>query len=113
MNIIKKSHENLTPEQLYFLTKSPAVNRMSDVPADQPIHVSKWCVYEEPEKVNAILAIMDENTGCSYATNSATFARAFAEIVDIFGTDGFAVSVMHGKSNNGRDFITAVYCREV
>lgn len=118
MKILTTSHEELSKENIYRLTKSPAVQRMSDVPADEEITVSSWCIYEEadyknPETLNTILAIMDEETGCSYATNSATFQRSFGEITDIFGNDGFTLNVIHGTSKNGRDFITAVFNKEV
>lgn len=118
MNIIKTSAENLDKVSIYRLTKSPAVVRMSDVPTDEEINVSAWCIYEEqdykdPEKVNTILSVMDADTGMSYATNSDTFKRSFAEICEIFGNTGFTVFVQHGTSKNGRDFITAVFGKEV
>lgn len=118
MNIINTSHENMSKVDVYRLTKSPAVMKMSNVPDDEEITVSKWCTYEEadaknPETINTILAIADDVTGCCYATNSETFRRSFGEITDIFGNDGFTISVMHGVSKNDRDFITAVFCKEV
>lgn len=118
MNILKTSVPEMDKATVYRLTKSPAVMRMSDIPADEEITVSAWCEYEEPDykepdTINHILSIMDENTGCAYATNSATFQRSFAEITDIFGNSGFTISVMHGTSKNGRDFITAVFGKEV
>ena len=118
MKILTTSTDNMSKELVYRLTKSPAVMRMSDVPQDEEITVSAWCTYEEadykdPETINTILAIMDETTGCSYATNSATFQRSFGEIVDIFGNVGYTLNVTHGISKNGRNFITAVFNREV
>lgn len=118
MNIIVLSNENMNKATIYHLTKSPEVEKMSEVSDMEEITVSDWCKYEEadykdPEKVNTILAIRDENMGKAYATNSATFQRSFDEIVSIFGNTGYTIKVKHGTSKNGRDFITAVFQREV
>lgn len=118
MNIIKTSAPDLDKAALYGLTKSPAVMRMRDVKEGEEITVSAWAIYEEPdkkdpEKVNRILSVLDATTGCAYATNSPTFQRSFEDIVEIFGNNGFAIAVMHGTSNNGRNFIEAVFTREV
>lgn len=118
MNIIKTSATDLDKATIYGLTKSPAVMRMRDVKAGDEITVSAWAIYEEadkkdPEKVNRILSVLDSTTGCGYATNSATFQQSFEDIVEIFGNTGFAIAVMHGTSKNGRDFIEAVFTREV
>lgn len=118
MNIIKTSAPDLDKATLYTLTKSPAVMRMRDIKEGEEITVSAWAIYEEPdmkepEKVNRILSVADATTGCCYATNSPTFQKSFEDIVEIFGNTGFVISVLHGTSKNGRDFIEAVFTREV
>lgn len=118
MKIITLSNENMDKATIYHLTKSPDVEKMSEVSETEEITVSDWCKYDEvdykdPEKVNTILAIRDAITGKAYATNSATFQRSFDEIVSIFGNSNYVIKVKHGTSKNGRDFITSVFQREV
>ena len=110
---IIKDSGNLSPEELYFLTKSPAVQKMTSKKGAQ-IGVSKWCVYEETDANNVPMEIMAILTpdGEMFATNSPTFIRDFGEMVDFFhgyGKDVHTVEVISGTSKNGREFITCTF----
>ena len=50
-----------------------------------------------------VLTIVSGNI--KMGTISQTFIKSFLEIVDIMGTDPFAIVITGGKSKNGRDYV--------
>lgn len=113
MEIIRKSSEELTVKQIYDLTKSPEIQRVSDNEGAL-VQVDAWVLYTDTDKdgnTQEILSILDNEVGV-VATNSATFIGDFIEIVEMC-KDG-DVEVQHikissGTSKAGRKFYTCVY----
>lgn len=114
MQIIKTSKE-LTPQEVYFLTMSPAVQKMKDA-VSQEIEISAYCKYQDVnskgEEQTILSIVTPENE--VFATNSPTFIDDFEKMHELFGGMGetvHAVKVMEGESKAGRKFITCVYAR--
>ena len=111
MTIIE-SKGNLTAAEQYFLTAAPDIQKMSSVKG-QVIDVDKWCIYTDVNNKTGeefeLVSIMTPEKEV-FVTNSKTFVRSFRQIVEIFGTDGFAkIKVGSGTSKAGREFVTAIY----
>ena len=112
MNIIKTS-KDLTPKEIYQLTMSPEVQKMSDAQS-QIIEVESWAVYEDENskgELQTILAIKTPENEI-FATNSATFKEDFVKMNELFegmGETVHAIKVTSGTSKAGRTFITCVY----
>lgn len=108
MQILKISRE-LSAAEVYKLTMSPEIKRMSDNVGAE-IDVQSYCLYEDgvEDDVKTILSIMDVE-GKVFATNSSTFQREFLRMEDLFtqmGCDLPVIKVCNGISKSGRDFIT-------
>lgn len=113
MEIIKKSSDELTVKQVYDLTRSPEIQRVSDNEGAL-VQVDAWALYKDTDKdgnEREILSILDEEVG-AVATNSATFIRDFMEITEMcedFGMEVKHVKISSGTSKAGRKFYTCVY----
>lgn len=108
MQILKMNRE-MSAAEVYKLTMSPEIQRMSDN-AGAEIDVQSYCLYEDgaEDDVKTILSIMDAD-GKVFATNSSTFQREFFRMEDLFnqmGCDLPVIKVCCGMSKSGRDFIT-------
>lgn len=94
---------------IYKLTRSPKMGKMSEIPDGTVLKVVHFAFYTDTNnegKEQEILSIMTDN-GDLYGTNSSTFQREFSEIEDIFeGSDIPPITIVHGKTKAGRDFIT-------
>lgn len=112
MKIIESS-AGLTPQEIYFLTMSPTVQKMSDQDT-QIIEVSSYAVYEDENskgEVQQILSIMTPDKEI-FATNSVTFKSDFKKMNELFESMGVTVNsikVVSGVSKNDRTFYTCVY----
>nr|DAJ64759.1 MAG TPA: ssDNA binding protein [Caudoviricetes sp.] len=110
MNIIKTSKENMSVKEIYALTKSPKINKMSTA-VGMILPVAAYALYEDTDKdgnTHQILSIMSDD-GDVYATNSPTFEREFGDIVAIceqFGEKLDAIEIVEGTAKSGRTFIT-------
>lgn len=113
MNILKKSG-NLTMAEMYRLTKSPDIAKMSSVKG-QTLDIARFIVHEDTDQdgnSHTIVAIETEQGEC-FATNSATFTRDFMDIVSMCEEAGeplptkVTVKAQTGKS--GREYIQCVY----
>ena len=112
MKIITKSGE-LTPKEIYFLTMSPTVQKMSDAEG-QIIEVSNWVVYEDENSKGETQSILSLRTPENeiFATNSPTFKEDFVKMNELFNSMGeqvHSIKVTSGMSKNDRKFITCVY----
>lgn len=113
MEIIKKSSDELTMKQMYDLTKSPEIQRVSDNEGAL-VKVDAWVLYNDTDSIGntrEILSILDNEVG-AVATNSATFIRDFMEITDMCADCGEEVQhikISSGTSKAGRKFYTCVY----
>lgn len=110
---ILKSDRNYNVRELYYFTKNATVEKMSDVKGEV-LEMDGYVLYddatEDNDKEKKILCVKTKD-GRYYGTNSATFIRAFMEIVELFETcedDQFtAFGVVPGtNAKNGREFIT-------
>lgn len=119
MQILKTSHE-LTAPEVYFLTMSPAAEKMKDH-KDEEIEIAAFCLYtdvvkkegENTGKEQEILSILSKN-GEIFATNSQTFIEDFIKMWELFTSMSHpvnAVRVIGGKSKKDREFITCTYSR--
>ena len=110
MNIIKKSREDLSKKDLYFMLTDPEIKKMSDL-KDTEINVKDFVEYEDVSKttgeIYTVISIAtDQGT---FATNSKTFIECFEKIVECFGTDFTTIKVFNGTSNKGRKFLQCSY----
>lgn len=113
MKLINSSG-NLTPKEIYNLTKSPKTQKMKDAIGSR-IEIGVWASYEDVNKktgeLQEVLAIMTPD-GEIFATNSPTFKEDFFEMLELFrdmGETVHAISVISGTSNAGREFISCAY----
>lgn len=112
MKIVKTS-KALTPQEIYFLTMAPTVQKMSDAES-QIIEVDSWAVYEDENskgETQTILAIKTPENEV-FATNSKTFKEDFVKMNELFNSMDetvHAIKVTSGMSKNDRKFITCVY----
>ena len=107
MKIIRTSR-TFTPEEIYKLTKSPSVKKLSDLKGCD-IAVHGFVQYNDVDsKGNEQNVISFDLGGEYYATNSATFIRGFLDLVDIYG-DAIAyplnVVIGTGTSKAGREYL--------
>ena len=112
MEILKTSKE-LTAKEKYFLTMSPAVQKMKDV-VSQEIELAAWCMYKDLNSKDEIQTILSISTSENevFATNSPTFIEDFLKMQTVFEESGEKVNsikVISGMSKAGREFITCVY----
>ena len=109
------SRKELTKEEIYFLTKAQDVQKMSEA-VDQILDLTAWCIYLDTNADDQEVELFSMRTedGDTFATNSATFIRAFREILDIFEpSEVKRLKVMNGVSKNNRTFITCAYVSPV
>lgn len=115
MNILNKSRENFTVKELYDLTKSPEIMKMSTIaPAETELEIVDYIIYEDINAKGETQTIVCVKTadGELYATNSPTFTREFKDVVDMCESVGeqlHKIKPIEGTSKNGRKYITCVY----
>ena len=112
MKIIATSKE-LSPQEIYFLTMAPTVQKMSDAES-QIIEVDSCAVYEDENSKGEIQTILALKTPENeiFATNSRTFKEDFIKMNELFngmGEEVHSIRVTSGISKNDRKFITCVY----
>lgn len=113
MEIITKSSNELTMKQMYDLTKSPEIQKLSDNDGAL-IQVDAWALYKDTDKdgnTREILSILDSEVG-AIATNSVTFIRDFMEITEMCldcDVEVHHIKISSGMSKAGRKFYTCVY----
>lgn len=112
MEIIKMS-KNVEGADLYFLTTSPEIKKMTSVKG-KTLALDKWALFEDAERntgeIRKILSIKSGDT--MYATNSVTFIESFEAMLECFdktGLDVHHIRVANGFSKGGREFINCVY----
>ena len=108
MNIIYPEH--MSKKEIYDMTRSPAIKKMSDAVGEE-LTVSALYIRDEVNadgEVKEVCSMMNEN-GEVYATNSRTFITSMNSIINI----GFPrrVEIVSGTSRNGRKYIDVV-CQE-
>lgn len=112
MEIIKMS-KNVEGSDLYFLTTSPEIEKMTSVKG-QTLALDKWALFADADrKTGEMRKILSIKSGDKmYATNSVTFIESFETMLACFDKMGIAVHhirVTTGTSKGGREFINCVY----
>lgn len=112
MEIIKMS-KNVEGADLYFLTSSPEIEKMTTVKGET-LALDKWVLFEDVNrKTGEMQRILSIKSGDKmYATNSATFIESLETMMKCFDTMGLEVHhvrVTTGTSKGGREFINCVY----
>jgi hypothetical protein len=107
MTTITKTSKELTKKEVYQMTMSPKIQKISDNKG-VVIDVAAYCYHSDVKKDGEevdILSVMD-NEGAVFATNSPTFMDDFGKICDIMDGEDFSIEVISGTSNAGREFVT-------
>lgn len=107
MTTINRSSKELTKKEIYQMTMSPKIQKISDNKG-VVIDVAAYCFYSDVKndgKTVDILSVMDAD-GSIYATNSPTFRDDFEKICEIMDGEDFSIEVISGTSKAGREFVT-------
>ena len=113
MNIIEKSGA-LTMAEMYRLTKSPDIAKLSQVKG-QVLDIEKFIVHEDVISDGEIVTVaaFETEQGEVYATNSKTFTRDFLDIITMCKEAGAPmpkqVKVLPKTGKSGREYIQCVY----
>ena len=112
MEIIKMS-KNVEGVDLYYLTTSPEIEKMTTVKGET-LALDKWALFEDADrKTGEMRRILSIQSGDKmYATNSGTFIESFESMMACFdkmGIDVHHIQVTTGISKGGREFINCVY----
>lgn len=104
---ILKSSDGLTKKEIYDLTRSPKIRKMSDA-VGSVLPVTAYVIYLDEKNDGDAVQILSirVDDGSVYATNSQTANTEFENILDIMGQDPFSVEVIKGISKAGREYIT-------
>ena len=107
MNVVSKFPEDMDARTTYKLLKAPA-KKMSEA-VDSVLEVKAWLAYEDADantgEIREVLTV-ETIDGERFATVSSIFRREFFDIVEYFGKDVGAITVIGGTSRTGRNFIT-------
>lgn len=105
MTIIEKGGD-YTKREIYELTRSPKIQKMSDHVGDV-LQVDRYLLYEDGENKDVPIQILSIGSGETVlATNSPTVIKEFQGIVELMEGDRFAVEIVSGTSKNGRTYLT-------
>lgn len=113
MNIIKTSG-TFTMAEMYRLTKSPEIAKLSTVKG-QVLDVDRFIVYEDNKTDGeaVVIAAFETAQGELFATNSRTFTNDFLDIVTMCEETGAAmpkqIKVLEKTGKSGRAYIQCVY----
>ena len=108
MEIIRSNIDAQDKREIYRMTKGESL-KVSEMEKGVTFPVDKWAIYRETkldtkgeEKEVTILSVV--SGGLKFSTNSATFIRSFEEIVDIMGSEPFAIILRSGTTKAGRTY---------
>lgn len=111
MEIVKSYPNNLDKLEIYRMTRSHDIIKMSTI-KDSVLDVAAYIYYHDirtksngSEEEYRILTVKTEQ-GEIYATNSKTFIDEFLYISDLFPDDLKGIKVVGAISKNARNFIT-------
>lgn len=113
MNILKTSG-TFTMAEMYRLTKSPEIAKLSTVKG-QVLDIDRFIVYEDnkAEDGAVVIAAFETTQGELFATNSRTFTNDFLDIVTMCEETGAAmpkqIKVLEKTGKSGRAYIQCVY----
>lgn len=113
MNILKTSG-TFTMAEMYRLTKSPEIAKLSTVKG-QVLDIDRFIVYEDNKSEGdaVVIAAFETTQGELFATNSRTFTNDFLDIVTMCEETGAAmpkqIKVLEKTGKSGRAYIQCVY----
>lgn len=113
MNIIAKSG-NLTMAEMYRLTKSPDVAKLTTM-KNQELEIARFIVHEDVSTAGEpiTVAAFETEQGEVFATNSPTFTRDFLDILTMCNEAGepapHRIKVHPKMGKSGREYIQCVY----
>lgn len=105
------SRAGIDNRQQYKLYKPLNPVSVKDVADGTVITVTMWMEYEDTNsdgETVTILSIYDDSAEKTYQTNSATFRREFADMVQILGDEGLQIVKKSGVTKADRPFVTCV-----
>ena len=113
MTILHKSG-NLSMAEMYRLTKSPDIAKLSTVKG-QVIDIDKFIVHEDQAQDGApiVIAAFETTQGEVFATNSRTFTQDFIDILSMCEEAGEPapkqIKVLPKQGKTGREYLQCVY----
>lgn len=113
MKILNKSGE-LSMAQLYKLSKSPEIAKLSTVKGEE-IEIANFLVYDDENADDDMITVASFETvqGELYATNSKTFVRDFRDILAMCVEAGAPmpkkIKVLPKVGKSGREYLQCVY----
>lgn len=108
MTILMQS-ENLTPRDIYNMSKNISSEPVSNIEDGSTITVNQYLIVERSELDKPKILYFTTNDNRIYATNSSPFITEFEDIIMTFGTVT-AIKVFRQKSKSNRTYHT---CRAV
>ena len=101
----------------YDMFESPDRSAVKDN-SGKTVVITKYAIYEEYDNNGGIMRLLtmltDDNN--VYVTSSPAFIRTFeriAELAQRSHIDTFAITFRKEKSKNNREYMTAVYAKEI
>ena len=113
MNILSMS-EPLNVAQLYKLSKSPEIAKLSTVKGEE-IEIANYLVYEDESADGNVTTVASFKTvqGELYASNSKTFVRDLRDILAMCDEPGAPmpkkIKVLPKVGKSGREYLQCVY----
>lgn len=113
MNILNMSG-TLDVAQLYKLSKSPEIAKLSTVKGEE-IELANYLVYEDESADGNVTTVASFETvqGELYASNSKTFVRDFRDILSMCVEAGAPmpkrIKVLSKVGKSGREYLQCVY----
>lgn len=113
MKFITTNINTENKKEVYRMTKGDS-QKIEGLEKGLSLPVDKFALYEEPktrkkqdgtEEEYAQTVLTFTSGGYKFGTISATFIKSFMEIVEIMGTDAFAIIITGGKSKSGREYV--------
>lgn len=113
MNFIKTNIDTANKKEVYRMTKGDSL-KVDGLEKGLSIPVEKYALYTETKDRNKQDGSVEQyeqtvltfvSGAQKYGTISATFIKSFLEILDIMGSDPFAVIITGGQSKNGRKYV--------
>ena len=110
MEILRKSREDMTKKDLYFLVTSPEIKKMREL-AGTRVTLIDWVMFNSVDRETGELykVISIKTDSGVYATNSPTMIDTFEQILACFGDDFSSINIFEGKSSKGRSFLMCSY----
>lgn len=113
MNFIQTNIDTADKKAVYRMTKGES-QKIEGLEKGISIPVDKYALYEEPKtrkkqdgtEEDYTQTVLTFTSGSyKFGTISATFIKSFLEIVEIMGSDAFAIIITGGESKSGRKYV--------